>query len=472
MKIAVYVLFQRPELEKASAFLTQVSPFLGSDVRLYLLINDEDCHDIRKVAASLSPHIHILLAGKNLGVAGGRNHLVRHAINDGAEFLIACDTDIIFEKDYFRRLASAYTALRTSDPDIGLVQPILFNGPDVRSCFSAFDQVNNWSDLKDSLKRDTSLLQLFWPCIRDKLGESQALRSIMHTGMSNIWRAHFGDPIEGGRGAPELDVGFLDTYLTKASSLRNDHAVLAKVMAAGLPVRIGTTAGGISAFHKSVFEKSGGYDEIFNPFGYEDSEFGFRTLTAGFHHYLIPECSAIHDLFISGQNRSLMYAARIGLLRGVEAGGKWVSASQRAYALRQSLLYGLKSLVATFAVHAKANPDHLEQTAQMLPSAIGSYGFEFLRGLVHSANRGGAPDLSALAALLKAGPAEIKDVALPLDEGVSFRIARLIKRGDLPLGADQRFGLHCFNCHIAEQDGDEVRPISPLRPVRSSSPPW
>lgn len=456
MQTAVYVLYQRPEFSKASCFLTQVAPFLGADVRLYLLINDEDCGRIRDVATSLSPHIHVITAGRNLGVAGGRNYLVRQAISDGAEFLVACDTDILFEPDYFRRLAAAYAELRTTDPEVGLVQPILFNGPDVRSCFDALQSADDWSSLKDRLQGDISLLQLFWPRIRDSLGEKAALKSIMHTGMSNIWRAHFGDPVGDGSGAPEQDSTFVETYRTRASSLRNDHAVLAKVMAEGRPVRIGTTAGGISAFHKTVFEKSGGYDEIFNPFGYEDSEFGFRTLTTGFHHYLIPGCSAIHDLFISGQNRSLMYAARIGLLRGVEAAGQWLSPQQRSYAMRQSVLYGVKSLVATFTRHAKTQPEDLKLLPTLFPSALASYAFEFFRGLLHSALRGGAADLTALAALLNNGSSEIRGFSLPLDENVTLQIRRVIKRGSLPIQPDQRFSLHGFNCHIAEQKGDEL----------------
>lgn len=276
----------------------------------------------------------------------------------------------------------------------------------------------------------------------------------MHTGMSNVWRAHFGNPIISGQEVPGEDAAFLNSYLTRAHSLRADTEVLRKVLTEGRPVRIGTTAGGISAFHRSVFDKSGGYDEIFNPFGYEDSEFGFRTQSAGHNHYLVSSCAAIHDLFVSGQNRSVMYAPRIGLLRGVEAGGQWVNATQRSYALRQSLLYGVKSLVANFAREAKSQPGYLPQLKAMLPSALASYGFEFARGLMHSAHRGAAADLAALAALFQPGPTETCGFALPLDENVSFNIGRLIKRGDLPLAPDNRFSLHGFNCHIAEQSGE------------------
>ena len=456
MQTAVYVLYQRHELEKASCFLTQIAPFIRHDVQLYLLINDQDCLAIRQVAARLSPHMKIVTVGQNLGVAGGRNYLIRHAIDEGAEFLISCDTDIIFEVDYFRRMTRAYASLRASDPQIGLVQPVLFNGPDVLSCFSAFNEIGRWSDLQVRLQKDTSLQQPFWPRIRDTLGEPAALRAVMHTGMSNVWRAHFGQPIDDGTRAPEQDAAFLKTYLTRASSLRSDPPALENVLAEGRPVRIGTAAGGISAFHRSVFETSGGYDEIFNPFGYEDSEFGFRSQAAGFHHYLVPSCAAIHDIFASGQNRSLMYQARIGLLRGVEAGGKWVKAAERNFALRQSLLYGVKNLVGTFARDAQSQPAKSAQLTQLLPSALASYGFEFFRGLLHSAQGGGAADWAGLTELLKPGPAEIYDFVLPLDEKVGFQIHRLIKRGDLSLAQGQSFSLHGFNCHIAEQSSEAL----------------
>ncbi len=458
MQIAVYVLYQRHEFAKASCFLTRVGPCLGPDARLWLLINDQDCPDIRKVAATISQHIQILCVGQNLGVAGGRNHLIRAAMDAGAEFLISCDTDILFEPHYFRGIAAAWQALRAKDPNVGLVQPLLLDGPKVSGCFEALNGVRDWSELQGRFSGDTSLYQPFWPRIRNVLGEDLALGAIMHSGVSNVWAAHFGASIGNDVDTPDLEAGFLETFRTRFPTLRSASGLLATVLAEGVPVRVGATAGGISAFHRSLYESVGGYDEIFNPFGFEDSEFGFRAQAAGFHHYLVPSITAIHDIFVSGQARSLLYAARIGLLRGVEAGGGGLTDTQRHFALRQSLFFGLRTLITSFQRHLSENPAEESAIKKLLPSALASYGFEFFRGLLHAAKRDGTSAFNGLTDLLAPGRQTLESVAIPLDQNVALVGRRVTKAGNLFNTGGGQFSLHAYDCHIQEIVGNEVLP--------------
>lgn len=458
MHIAVYVLYQRSELAKATCFLKQVAPSLGTDVTLWLLINDEECPDIRRVAFNISPHIRVLCAGRNLGVAGGRNCLIRAALAEGAEFLISCDTDIIFEPNYFRRVATAWQEIWTRDPNVGMVQPVLLDGPKVLDCFTALNGVSDWSDLHDRLAGDTSLRQPFWPKVCSSLGKEAAIDAIMHVGTSNVWAAHFGATIGEGLDAPDQELGFIETFRTRFPTLRSDPDLLGSVFDEGEPVRIGTTAGGISAFHRSFYERAGGYDEIFNPFGFEDSEFGFRMQAAGFHHYLLPGIAAIHDVFVSGQPRSMPYAARIGLLRGVEAGGRSLTIAQRQFTLRQSLFFGLRTLKTAFVRHIREQPAGEASIKKLFPSVLASYGFEFFRGLLHAAQRDGTSVLSGITGLLNEGRQTLEPLVLPLDRNVAFVSRQVLKAGSLPIAAGDRFSLHAYDCHIQEIENDEVLP--------------
>ena len=154
-------------------------------------------------------------------------------------------------------------------------------------------------DLRGRLTGDASLQQPFWPKVLDTLGDEAALDAIMHAGMSNVWAAHFGVSVDENSYTPDQTPGFLEAFRTRFPTLRSDPDQLSLILTEGKPVRIGTTAGGISAFHRSFYERAGGYDEIFNPFGFEDSEFGFRMQTAGFNHYLVPKLTAIHGRGLS-----------------------------------------------------------------------------------------------------------------------------------------------------------------------------
>ena len=51
---------------------------------------------------------------------------------------------------------------------------------------------------------------------------------------------------------------------------------------------------GISLFHKSLLKKIGGYNEDLSTYGYEDSEFCYRCITAGLLNYYVPMQSSVH----------------------------------------------------------------------------------------------------------------------------------------------------------------------------------
>jgi len=319
MKTVIYSLYQRHELQKLRCFIAQVLPALSHTRQLYILINDEDCPDLRTHTDAASPHIVVHCAGGNLGVAGGRNFLIRRALEAGAEFLISCDTDIIYENGYFDRLSDAYRRIAKTDPLVSFIQPILLDGRKVRRFFSALHKAGNWDDVRAGLGENAPAWRdSLWNTVKEKAGPEKALLSIYHSGVSNIWSAHFGAPPDERMPRPWLRPQWGKVFGTRHATVRSDFPLMERIIANGIPVRIASTAGGISAFHKSVFEAVGDYDEIFNPFGYEDSEMGFRSNLTGRHNYLIPNIFAIHDVFMGETNRSLMSFARLGLLRGVE----------------------------------------------------------------------------------------------------------------------------------------------------------
>lgn len=459
MKTAVYVLYQRHEFDQFRAFFAQIRPALGEKLEMHVLINDEDCPQLRTLTKR-KKHVRVHCENRNLGVAGGRNLLIARARAAGAEFLVSCDTDILFSQDYFTRLRDGYMALRTTDPDLGYVQPVLLNGPSVTECFEQM-QVQSWAELAERLeKKSKDWPKDLWQPVKAKLGEEKAIAAIFHTGVSNLWRAHFDAPLNPKGYVPGTSRAFAERFGTTHPTLRSEPEQLAAIIAKGAPVRIMSPAGGVTAFHVQAMDRSGSYNDLFNPFAFEDSELGFRSTMGGLNNYLLPDVFAIHDIFLGDNNRSAMYQARIGVLRGAEIAGSRLSKQDTDYALTQSLLKAPLHMMERFLSVATKDGATPEQNAERLPSLFLSYYWEFLRGMldvVHKHAPDDLPNPTPLVRLLTgfAGdtPVEIKDFALPLERAelradkVEAKIGKTAENKPL-------YAISAVNCRIQEPSGD------------------
>jgi GT2 family glycosyltransferase len=456
MRSAIYTLFQRHELAKAICFIDQVTPALSARRRLHLLVNDADNRELRERAAR-SPHIVVHCEGHNLGVAGGRNLLVRRAIADGAEFLVSCDTDIVYDAGYFDQLEAAYVRLASEDPHLGLLQPLLLDGRRVREVFPALADADGWDDVVTRL--GGGWRHGVWQTTLDKFGADAAVAAVYHSGVSNPWRAHFGVPPDEALPRPWNAAEWSAIYGTEMPTLRSEPDALRRILLAGVPVRVSSAAGGVVGFSAHLFEALGGYDEVFNPFGYEDSEFGLRSLLAGRRSYLIPKAVAIHDIFLGASNRSLMAGARIGLLRGVEAANPDLGTAAD-FVLQQSLIYPWRDLLKPIGDAAQSGQLDATAVPAMLADFVASYLFDFTRGALSGLAKPGRPEsrlpLLQLLAGWIAGEREVAGFELALGAGASIVAGNAIARRQV--GTDGRlvFSLYATNLRIEERRGSDT----------------
>jgi len=435
MNTAIYSLYQRHELKKMRCFIAQVLPSLNEQCKLHILINDEDCPDLRAYIAKASRHITVHWEGRNLGVAGGRNLLIRRALGAGAEFFISCDTDIIYETSYFDDLRESYRKLASTDPHVGFIQPVLLDGREVRRFFPALHKARNWDDVHTGLNSSNSSWRgRLFEIVREARGLEKACWTVYHSGICNIWAAHFGTPPDEKMPRPWLKPKWLSVFHTKFATFRSEIPLLEKIMGARIPVRVTSTAGGVSAFHKNVIEEIGDYDEIFNPFGYEDSEMGFRSTLSGRNNYLIPTVLAIHDIFLGESNRSVMSFARLGLLRGVELAHPNLSAEDFSFACQQSLLFCWRDLFKYFADEIEAGRMAAAEATKKIPDFALSYIYDLARGVLHSLGRhGNRPSLSVLPILMLlrgflGGEVGIADFRFPLGLNANFVAGHAVAR--------------------------------------------
>lgn len=458
MKTAIYVLYQKSEFDKFACFFAQFSNSLSPTLQLYVLINDSDCTKLRELVAH-SPHVSIYCENINLGVARGRNYLIERARTAGAEFLISCDSDIIFPTDYVPRLRASYMELQNRDPNLGFVQPVLLNGPDVVECFPAF-LVDNWAAAARAIRNGRVQLKDFWSIVRDKLGVERGLKAVFHTGVCNIWQAHFDAPVSRKDGVSVDGRISLGTFATQHVSLRDDRVKLLAFLSKGEPVRVMSVAGGVTAFHVDVLNRCGPYNEIFNPFGFEDSELGTRSTLNGLNNYLLTDLVAIHDIFLGNNNRTPMAHARIGVLRGAEIAGSPLSRPETDYALGLSLVGSLPKLIERFLL-AKTGQGTQQERESQLPSFLLSYYFELVRGLLDGVRRNATgimlnplPVFELLRGFVTC-PTTVRDFVLPLGGAVLQA-----DRADAKLAFGEKgrpiYALSCVNCRI-EEEQDSIR---------------
>jgi GT2 family glycosyltransferase len=449
----------RHEFAKATCFIEQVRPLLNETFTLHILINDQDCKNLRAYAASVSSYISVHCEGINFGVAGGRNLLIRRAVDAGAEFLISCDTDIIYDAAYFERLSKGYADLAKRDPKLGFIQPVLLDGREVRRFFPVLEKATDWSGLSEQLKRSSDWRNDLWQVVKEKRGLEKAIWTIYHSGVSNLWKAHFGPPTGPEISAPWDRFDWLETYRTTHPTLRSELPVLTHAVESGEPIRVGSCAGGVVAFHAKVIKQIGEYAEIFNPFGYEDSEMGFRSMMAGCHNYLVTNAFAIHDIFMGESNRSLLSHSRIGLLRGVEAMHVALSSAELNYIISQSAVYSIRDLLNSFGAQVKKGVMTVAEGERLIGGHLMSYAFDFIRGAVHTvASRQDVSADSPLMQLLRGfieGNGGLSDFSVPLGRDVCLLAGQITSRKRLDRTGAAIYSVFASNCRVVESTKTE-----------------
>lgn len=450
MRTAIYSLYQEKELVRASFFVRQCLPSLSEERQLLILVNDERMDEFAERCRQLSAFIHVLGGEGNLGVAGGRNALIRYGLEAGFDFFISCDNDILFGEDYFTRIERGYERLRKSDSRAGLVQPVLLDGRCLKNALGLAN-IGSWQEFGNGQHLAEGVLRQPWPWFVNELGFEKAIEAIYHAGISNPWVAHF----YGSRPKEASDLPWNDDHEARYGSLESTLRLapsLAKLMAAGNPARVFTVAGGITAFHKDVIAASGEYNDKFNPFGYEDSEFGFRTTQLGLNNYLLCNVLAVHDPFMGASNRDLYSHATIARLRAIEIADLPAHDPRRAYVLGQSLFFcwpGHNTQVRNSIVDGEIS------RADAVPSAVGffaSYVLNFIYGMFGTrGSDGSSSDGHLLDRLLPDGfsGCDFKDVSLELGRSGRFRASDLAIK--LSEGAERRIlSMSAMNCRLEE----------------------
>ncbi len=295
------------EFESSCITLAPIFGQLSHDTQMFVLLNGARRCEIARFFEG-RPWVHFSCLGRNLGVAGGRNLLCREALCWGADILVCYDNDFLSPDGYFGLISLALVELARFQR-VGVIAPALVDG---NAC------TDYWKAHYDNCSRARNISDI----TPDHIGFGpEDLRRFLRGHLSHIgpalfyhlgirdWRRHY---LRGY--APEWK-RFRDRLcrvmpVIPASTdpmetmLIRDPQVQEAVLNGSGPVSVDTLPGGAHCYFSSLLRELGGYDDNFNPYGFEDSDFCIRALRAGYHNYLIPAVPVIHDVAQRHRNRT------------------------------------------------------------------------------------------------------------------------------------------------------------------------
>ncbi|MCV6639574.1 6-hydroxymethylpterin diphosphokinase MptE-like protein [Candidatus Albibeggiatoa sp. nov. NOAA] len=451
MKIAIYTLFQQHELNKAKIFIEQVRHSLSENCVLYILVNDTFSKELHEYCASKSSLITILCDNKNYGVATGRNILISRAISDGCDFFISCDTDIFYPQDYWYKIKVAYAEIQQHDKNIGFVQPVLLDGRRLTKIMGLQDK--SWDDvlINNAFYQFTDIDYL-----QTILDQSSLLEAVYHVGTVNIWKAHFDLYTHFFKDLQKsLNEFLIKKYRTASASIKFVPELLNELLLQKKNLFVSSTAGGVTAFSLDAIKKTGLYSDKFYPFGYEDSELGFRSTTMGLNNYVLGSLITIHDAFqqdekqLGRQNRKLIQHADVGKLRAVEL------KQQLAFVSKNTAYYSMLSHTIFYSIK------YFNELSKSLEEPLNNKQwihilFNYYINLIY----GFLPDKQSLDELLKnegvirglfgifSKQTQYQNVSIMLDHNVFFKGEHFeIKMNSL---SQPSLSINIFNCRIEE----------------------
>lgn len=289
-RVAIITMVQAADLPHALASLASARRMRPETGIHLVLLNDPPDNGVAEQLRAASG-AEILVAGRNLGVAGGRNRLIREARARGAEFVLSIDDDILAPPDFVSLLGSEFAALAAAGRNPGILTPATLDFHAVAGALYSAEEIA-------TIHAGVFVATPATDKVRTLLArrEKRRARDIYHMGIADWRGAYF---YAGGA----ADHAIQHIYQVRPERLSGAEAHLRHAKGAwdfvidgADPIPIDTAPGGICFYPIALAEKIGFNDESFNPFGFEDADFALRAGKAGFQHFCAPRAIAIHDI--------------------------------------------------------------------------------------------------------------------------------------------------------------------------------
>lgn len=412
-KVAIVTMVQTGDLPHAYCALASAARARRpGDIHLVLL-NDQANADLAVELAAASG-AEVIQAGENLGVAGGRNRLIREAATRGAEFVLSVDDDILLPPDFIDALTGAYERLLRAGRRPGVLTPATLD-------FHAVDTAIFGEAALAGISAGAAVETPSTDELRKRLAARprRRARDIYHMGVADWRGAYLYSGAEQDRDI-QSRYGIEKEKLSGAEShLRHSRNAWTWILDGADPQPIDSAPGGICFYAVSLAQALGFHDEDFNPFGFEDADFSLRARKLGFQHFCAPTAIAIHDIAARLSERP------VAALRATQ--GKMAGAFARKH------LGGHESAAALAAISCRTIDTvtsrefarREQQDALKTPGRIAGLASFFANAALYSLPAAGAGTqklidrvAKSVAALL---PASLSPQRTETDDGCEFR---------------------------------------------------
>jgi GT2 family glycosyltransferase len=274
VKTSVIILCQPAETGVTALTLRHLVRDADQTTTIQVLVNGGFAGALRSLAPT-SSLISYHSSPRNLGVAGGRNFLLRQPEVQSSDVIVILDNDVITPPGHIERLVQTLCA----DPDAGVIGPAVLRLSAVASAL-ALDTV---ASLDDEIHNERLA------GLRDRLRDEV---SWFHLGTHPDWRAVYIDELQveaqlAARAGEDVEPFY--------SMNHEDPVVRAAIaMSSTTPIPVSNVAGCCQAFRRELLTDVGLLMDEFSPYGYEDVEFCIRAASIGRRNYVDPSIFMLH----------------------------------------------------------------------------------------------------------------------------------------------------------------------------------
>lgn len=306
VRVHVALLTMPAEIEATVETIAHLVDGLEPGVTIHLLLNGGAAPDLP--GRLDHPAVTVTQSPTNLGVAGGRNAQQETAEARAADLTIFLDNDVIPPADYVRRMAEAVVR----HPGLGAVGAPILDYPVLR-------QRHPGLFAPSAGPFGATLHRVTCDALRAAVDGDRAAELFFHLGSNPDWEGFY---FERRQDLEMLEVlAGRRPHLSTPAGLQQIPEVIALV--GQDPPRLlptTTVAGGSMAIARDVWDRHGPFDDLFNPYGYEDVELSIRLRRSGLTNVYALGACLIHGTnpehvsskrSLKGQPRYLTHMGRV-----------------------------------------------------------------------------------------------------------------------------------------------------------------
>ena len=281
MNRALAIIFMTDEEPVVAKAVASIYGQMREDDSLLLLHNGMVGQRFFHKYAEL-PRVRYFETEENLGVAGGRNYLLRQPECRDAGLIFFIDSDAIAPSDYLDRM----TEFMVATPDVGVAGPVVLDYQQIKG---ALDKAG-FAKVFDALEApyydaDTAALE--------RMFAGRLTSSILdHVGTNPDWAEAYLDNADTAH-AMFRALG-VEAYESFSVSLKYEKRALETLNKSNQKIRVTNIAGCCQVFSGALLKQIGDIYDLYSPYGHEDVDFCLKAIQSGKVNYTTNTTYLIH----------------------------------------------------------------------------------------------------------------------------------------------------------------------------------